>query len=145
LKTAIAETQARIAAVEKKIEASTINPGEVGDLDKAVSRKERKARALPEHLPRVERVIEPESIVCPCGCGNMVRIGEDRTERLDRVPARYEVIVTIRPKYACPRVEGASSGQSAGTSFGRELADRSPSGGDCRLQAFRTYAAQPAG
>jgi len=103
LETAIAETQARIAAVEKKIEASAINPGEVGDPDKAVSRKERKARALPEHLPRVERVIDPESIVCPCGCGNMVRIGEDRTERLDRVPARYEVIVTIRPKYACPK------------------------------------------
>jgi transposase len=109
LETAIAETQARIAAVEKKIEASADdpekagNPGEVGDPDKAVSRKERKARALPEHLPRVERVIEPESIVCPCGCANMVRIGEDRTERLDRVPARYEVIVTIRPKYACPK------------------------------------------
>jgi transposase len=33
----------------------------------------------------------------------MVRIGEDKTERLDRVPARYEVIVTIRPKYACPK------------------------------------------
>ncbi|RVP94034.1 IS66-like element ISRm14 family transposase [Sinorhizobium meliloti] len=97
LETAIAETQARIVAVEKKIEASASDP------DKAVPRKERKARALPEHLPRVERVIEPESIVCPCGCGNMVRIGEDRTERLDRVPARYEVIVTIRPKYACPK------------------------------------------
>ncbi len=97
LETAIAETQARIAAVEKKIEASTSDP------DKAAPRKERKARALPEHLPRVERVIEPESIACPCGCGNMVRIGEDRTERLDRVPARYEVIVTIRPKYACPK------------------------------------------
>ncbi|MDE3876402.1 IS66 family transposase [Sinorhizobium meliloti] len=97
LETAIAETQARIAAVEKKIEASASDP------EKAAPRKERKARALPEHLPRVERVIEPESIVCPCGCGNMVRIGEDRTERLDRVPARYEVIVTIRPKYACPK------------------------------------------
>ncbi|AGG71680.1 IS66-like element ISRm14 family transposase [Sinorhizobium meliloti] len=97
LETAIAETQARIAAVEKKIEASASDP------EKVAPRKERKARALPEHLPRVERVIEPESIVCPCGCGNMVRIGEDRTERLDRVPARYEVIVTIRPKYACPK------------------------------------------
>jgi transposase len=97
LETAIAETQARIAAVEKKIEASASDP------DKIAPRKERKARALPQHLPRVERVIEPESIVCPCGCGNMVRIGEDRTERLDRVPARYEVIVTIRPKYACPK------------------------------------------
>lgn len=40
---------------------------------------------------------------CPCGCGNMVRIGEDRTERLDQIPARYQVIVTIRPKYACPK------------------------------------------
>jgi transposase len=97
LETAIAETQARIAAVEKKIEASASDP------DKASPGKERKARALPEHLPRVERVIEPESIVCPCGCGNMLRIGEDRTERLDRVPARYQVIVTIRPKYACPK------------------------------------------
>lgn len=103
LETAIAETQARIAAVEQKIEASADDPEKAGDPDKAVSRKERKARALPEHLPRVERVIEPESIVCPCGCGNMVRIGEDRTERLDRIPARYEVIVTIRPKYACPK------------------------------------------
>ncbi|ARS66462.1 IS66 family transposase (plasmid) [Sinorhizobium medicae] len=97
LETAIAETQARVAAVEKKIEASASDP------DKIAPRKERKVRALPEHLPRVERVIEPESIVCPCGCGNMVRIGEDRTERLDRIPARYEVIVTIRPKYACPK------------------------------------------
>ncbi|PTD30870.1 IS66 family transposase, partial [Sinorhizobium meliloti] len=61
LETAIAETQARIAAVEKKIEASASDP------DKVAPRKERKARALPEHLPRVERVIEPESIVCPCG------------------------------------------------------------------------------
>lgn len=33
----------------------------------------------------------------------MVRIGEDRTERLDYVPARYQVIVTVRPRYACHR------------------------------------------
>jgi transposase len=38
----------------------------------------RAARAFPAHLPRVERVIEPESLACPCGCGLMVRIGEDR-------------------------------------------------------------------
>ena len=24
---------------------------------------------LPEHLPRIERVIEPDSILCSCGCG----------------------------------------------------------------------------
>jgi transposase len=31
----------------------------------------------------------------------MHRVGEDRTERLDIVPAQLRVIVTIRPKYAC--------------------------------------------
>ena len=55
------------------------------------------------NLPRVERVIEPENRRCPCGCGEMVRIGEDRSHRLDVVPARYRVLVTIRPRYACPR------------------------------------------
>ncbi len=31
----------------------------------------------------------------------MARIGEDRSERLDIVPAQLRVLVTIRPKYAC--------------------------------------------
>jgi len=55
---------------------------------------------LPKDLPRVEEVIEPESTLCPCGC-SMHRIGEDRTERLDIIPAQLRVIVTVRPKYAC--------------------------------------------
>ena len=62
---------------------------------------ERNLGHLPEHLPRVEQVIEPQSTHCPCGCGEMVSIGEDRTERLDIVPAQLRVIVTVRPKYAC--------------------------------------------
>ena len=65
---------------------------------------------LPEHLPRIERVIEPESRDCPCGdcpcgCGEMVKIGEDRSERLDIVPAQLRVIVTVRPRYACGACE----------------------------------------
>ena len=66
----------------------------------------------PEHretLPRIEEVIEPESSVCPCGCGEMHRIGEDRTERLDIVPAQLRVIVTVRPKYGCrARTDGVT-------------------------------------
>jgi len=27
---------------------------------------------LPPHLPRIERVIEPASLLCRCGCGEMV-------------------------------------------------------------------------
>ena len=63
----------------------------------------RAARAFPAHLPRVERVIEPASLACPCGCGLMVRIGEDRSSRLDVTPAQYRVIETVRPRYACPK------------------------------------------
>ena len=56
---------------------------------------------LPAGLPRIEEVIEPDSLICPCGCGVMHKIGEDRSERLDIVPAQLRVIVTVRPKYAC--------------------------------------------
>jgi transposase len=62
---------------------------------------------LPKHLPRVERVIEPETTLCPCGCGEMARIGEDVSERLDVIPAKVRVLVTRRPKYACRRCSGA--------------------------------------
>ena len=35
----------------------------------------------------------------------MTKIGEDRTERLHIVPAKLQVIVTVRPKYACRQCE----------------------------------------
>ena len=62
---------------------------------------------LPKHLPRLERIIEPETTLCPCGCGEMAKIGEDVSERLDVIPAQFRVIVTRRPKYACRRCSGA--------------------------------------
>ncbi len=68
---------------------------------------------LPDHLERIEQVIEPESTLCPCGCGEMAKIGDDRTERLDIVPAQLRVIVTVRPKYACRRCkEGVTQAPS---------------------------------
>nr|WP_173276917.1 MULTISPECIES: IS66 family transposase [unclassified Sphingomonas]AJW29558.1 putative transposase [Sphingomonas sp. JE1] len=56
--------------------------------------------SLPAHLPRFETVIEPESLECACG-GTLHKIGEDRSERLDIIPAQHRVMVTIRPRYAC--------------------------------------------
>lgn len=56
--------------------------------------------SLPKHLPRIEEVIEPDSLTCACG-GCLHCIGEDVSERLDIVPAQFRVIVTRRPKYAC--------------------------------------------
>ena len=57
--------------------------------------------SLPEHLPRVEIVIEPETTACACCGGAMQVIGEDRSSRLDVIPAQYRVLITRRPKYAC--------------------------------------------
>ena len=37
----------------------------------------RKLGSLPEHLPRIEEVVEPESLDCPRACGAMHKIGED--------------------------------------------------------------------
>jgi transposase len=59
---------------------------------------------LPKHLPRVEEVIKPDSIICECGCERHI-IGEDVSERLDIVPSQFRVLVTRRPKYACRACE----------------------------------------
>src|SRR3954463_1971670 len=59
--------------------------------------------ALPAHLPRIERVVDVESTICPCCSGALHRIGEDVSERLDIVPAQFRVI--RRPKYACRACE----------------------------------------
>jgi len=92
--------------------------------DKALRKKtKRKAPAkrskgnLPGHLERIEEVIEPESTACPCGCGEMVKVGEDRTERLDVIPAQFRVLVTVRPKYMCRQCEGQSHIQAPAPEF----------------------------
>lgn len=76
--------------------------------DRLLARKSRPRKAnrgaLPKHLPRIEKVIEPESTTCGCGAHRHV-IGEDVSERLDIVPAQFRVIVTRRPKYACRSCE----------------------------------------
>jgi transposase len=56
---------------------------------------------LPEHLPRVQRVIPCEEKVCAaCGSETAV-IGYDESEQLDLEPARYFVRLTRREKRAC--------------------------------------------
>src|SRR5664279_6437761 len=61
--------------------------------------------ALPGHLPRIEIVVDIDDKTCPCCQGELHRIGEDRSERLDIVPAQFRVLVTRRPKYACRTCE----------------------------------------
>ena len=73
--------------------------------DAAQDKKPRKPKRepLPDHLPRVDSVIEPEDTRCPTPeCRQpMVRVGEDISERLDIVPAQFFVQRQIRGKWAC--------------------------------------------
>ena len=91
LETALAEAETAKDNVEKKSGAARSKPKQDA---------KRNLGHLPKEYPRIENVIEPDNLQCPCGCGKtMVKIGEDRTERLDITPATFRVIVTIRPKY----------------------------------------------
>jgi transposase len=64
-------------------------------------------KSLPAHLPRIEGVIEPETASCPCCGGGMHVIGEEKSERLDVIPAQHRILVTRRPKYGCRACAGA--------------------------------------
>src|SRR6266849_2020696 len=58
-------------------------------------------RPLPEHLPREVRTYRPKQETCPdCG-GKLKLLGEDVSEILEYVPARFQVIRQVRPKLAC--------------------------------------------
>ncbi len=101
LSIALAEVEA-----EKEVHAAKAGIG------KSKSAPKRTIGNLPAALPRIAEVIEPASLICPCGCGVMHRIGEDRSERLDIVPAQLRVIVTVRPKYACRTcTDGVTQGE----------------------------------
>jgi transposase/uncharacterized coiled-coil protein SlyX len=83
---------------------------EVADAAKAErSQAERVSpvRALPAHLPRDERRIEPEAGNCACpDCGGTLRLlAEDSDEILDVAPVQWRVIRTVRPKYSCRSCE----------------------------------------
>lgn len=60
-----------------------------------------KRTPLPDHLPRVEQLIDVDSPICR-HCGSALHgIGESVSEMLDYVPARFRVLRITRPKYAC--------------------------------------------
>jgi transposase len=75
--------------------------------DRAARAEKRRTNrgSLPAHLPRIEIVVDIDDNTCPCCQSELHRIGEDKSERLDIVPAQFRVLVTRRPKYACRRCE----------------------------------------
>lgn len=97
LQLALEDLETTEAAVIAEVEEDVLN-------DRPRPKRQINRGALPKHLPRIEQVIAPEDIVCPCGGARHI-IGEDVSERLDVIPARFQVIVTRRPKYACRSCE----------------------------------------
>jgi len=70
--------------------------------------RHRGRRPLPAHLPRHTHEIHPpeEERTCPC-CGTPKTIfGQDVTEELEMIPAKYFVNRYVRHKYACPQCAG---------------------------------------
>jgi transposase len=87
-----------------------------GTENNAVSTSTR--RALPEHLPR-ERVVHDARIGAHCGCKHcgakasaLTKLGEDESEILEYVPARFKVIVQVRPKYLCGDCKSISQAEA---------------------------------
>ncbi|SKB09460.1 Transposase [Prosthecobacter debontii] len=88
----------------KKDPASSANPGVLeAELEKQAEsakpqkrRKEREAR-IPEHLPVIEEVIEPEPVKAAPEAWRCM--GEEVTEQLDYEPAKFLRRRIIRPKY----------------------------------------------
>lgn len=90
-----ASLQAQLAELQRGLPEAPKTP-------KAPPRKPRR-QALPEHLERVEHRHEPQDTNCPnLECGRpMHRIGEDVSEKLDIVPAKFFVHRHIYGKWAC--------------------------------------------
>lgn len=75
--------------------------------DSAVADRPAPVRALPDHLPRTDRRIEPDagSCTCPACGGALCPLGHDQDEMLDVAPVQWRVVRTIRPKYSCRACE----------------------------------------
>lgn len=98
------ELDGDIAALQSRLDALAAEKnraGKAGDEQK----RQPKRRPLPESLPRVEVLHDLVSKDCPtCGHG-LERIGEEVSEQLDIVPAKFFVRRHVRPKYCCRHCE----------------------------------------
>jgi transposase len=63
-------------------------------------------KPLPAALPRIrlEHDVPTAELNCPCGHERVV-IGEETSEQLDIIPAKVQVLVHVRKKYACKQFE----------------------------------------
>jgi len=82
-------------------------------------------RKLPDHLPRlpIEHDLEESEKTCPCCGGMRQRIGQEKSEQLEHIPANFVVLEHIRHKYACPHCNSGRCQQCDGNAH-VDLADK---------------------
>jgi transposase len=95
----LAEDEASLQAQLAELQRGLPEPPKAPKAPRAKPRRQ----ALPEHLERVEHHHEPADTTCPnTECGQpMQRIGQDVSEKLDIVPAKFFVHRHIYGKWAC--------------------------------------------
>jgi transposase len=89
----IEDLEQSLAEQEAKIEAAQPVPRSTPP--------KRNRGSLPDHLPRVDVVVDVTDKMCPCCGAPLHLIAEDRSEMLDHVPAQLRVRVIRRPRYGC--------------------------------------------
>lgn len=109
----IEQLELRLAELEETVAAAEAfepapRDGESALEQHPIIRRKPARRPLPEHLPRT-RIVYPAPASCPC-CGetDLSWLGEDVTETLERLPARWLVIQHVREKVACRGCETIS-------------------------------------
>src|SRR3546814_19611626 len=75
--------------------------------DRAPAQRPSPVRALPDHLPRAERRIEPEAGNCTCpDCGGALRpLGDASDEQLDVPQVQWRRIRPVRPQSSRPPLD----------------------------------------
>jgi transposase len=79
-------------------------------------------RPLPDHLPREVAVHEPEQKGCPACGGSLSKLGEDVSEMLEYVPARFKVVRHVRPKLSCTQCDSIVQAEAPTRPIARGLA-----------------------
>jgi transposase len=79
-------------------------------------------RPLPDHLPREVKVHQPEEKGCPACSGSLSKLGEDVSEMLEYVPARFKVVRHVRPKLSCTKCDTIVQAEAPSRPIARGLA-----------------------
>jgi len=73
------------------------------------TRKKPVRKPLPKDLPREQVIHDIIDKTCDCCGGELHKMGEDKSEKLEFIPAKIKVIEHIRPKYACRHCDKSST------------------------------------